>query len=74
MVRRMGMLSAGLAILAIGTGGAPSGAQATETDKSWCMTYCDTIEIACRKTVGLLDKDACGEWHEGCLDGCRVNG
>lgn len=71
MVRRIRLLSAAFAIAVLGTITAPP-AEAV-TDKSWCMTYCDTIHLGCRKTVGWFDKDACEEWKRGCLDGCRVN-
>ena len=71
MARRIRLLSAAVTVAALGTISAPP-AQAA-TDKSWCMTYCDTIHLGCQKTVGWFDKDACEEWKRGCLDGCRVN-
>ena len=71
MTRRIRLLSATFAIAALGTI-TPPPAEAANA-KSWCMTYCDTIHLGCRKTVGWFDKDACEEWKRGCLDGCRVN-
>jgi hypothetical protein len=72
MVRRIGMLSAALAVVTLGATTAPSSAAART--RAWCMTYCDTIHLGCQKTVGWFDPDACEEWKRGCLDGCRVNG
>jgi hypothetical protein len=71
MTNRIRLLSATLAIAALGTIPPPPAEAAT--DKSWCMTYCDAIHLGCRKTVGWFDQDACEEWKRGCLDGCRVN-
>jgi len=71
MVRRIRLLSAAVTVAALGTITAPPVQAATA--RSWCMTYCDTIHLGCRKTVGWFDKDACEEWKRGCLDGCRVN-
>lgn len=39
-----------------------------------CGLYCDVIDLACRKSIGWLDLDACQQWHEGCLDGCSAFG
>lgn len=72
MMRRIGMLSAALAVVTLGATAAPSAAEART--RTWCMTYCDTIHLGCQKTVGWFDQDACDEWKKGCLDGCRVNG
>ena len=71
MTRRIRLLSATFAIAALGTI-TPPPAEAANA-KSWCMTYCDTIHLGCRKTVGWFDQDACEDWKRGCLDGCRVN-
>jgi len=71
MMRRIGMMSAALAVVTFGATPAPSAAAAA---RNWCMTYCDAIHLGCRKTVGWFDQDACEEWKKGCLDGCRVNG
>ncbi len=71
MVNRIGVLRAAIALAALGSVTAPP-AQA-ETAKSWCMTYCDAIHLGCKKTLGLFDQEACDEWKQGCMDGCRVN-
>jgi hypothetical protein len=59
--------------VALALGGTPEGGGAAEAAGKWCKTYCDGIHVACQKTVGWLDEDACDEWHRGCLDGCDVN-
>jgi hypothetical protein len=71
MSRRLRILGATIAVAALGAM-TPQPAQAA-TGKTWCMTYCDTIHLGCKKTVGWFDQDACEEWKRGCLDGCRVN-
>jgi len=71
MVSRIGILRAAVAIAALGLVAAPPAR--AEMAKSWCMTYCDMIELGCEKTLGLFDQDACEEWKQGCMDGCRVN-
>jgi hypothetical protein len=30
------------------------------------------IYIGCSKTFGWFDEQACEEWKEGCMDGCRA--
>ena len=71
MLRRIGMLSAALALVALGTTTAPPAEAAAA--KTWCGTYCDVIHVGCKKTLGWFDQEACEEWKRGCLDGCRVN-
>jgi hypothetical protein len=71
MERRIGLLTGALAAIAIAIP-APAPASAA-ADRSWCMTYCDTIHVGCKKTLGWLDMEACEEWKKGCLDGCKVN-
>jgi hypothetical protein len=70
MMRRIGVMSAALALMAVGPTGAPEVAAA---DRTWCMTYCDAIHLGCKKTIGLFDAETCEHWKAGCLDGCRVN-
>ena len=48
MMRRIGMLSAALAVVTLGATTAPSAAAAKT--RTWCMTYCDTIHLGCQKT------------------------
>ncbi|MDP2470578.1 MAG: hypothetical protein Q8W45_02835 [Candidatus Palauibacterales bacterium] len=67
--RKMAVFGLLGSVVALGATARPSSA----AEKSWCMTYCDAIHVGCKKTLGWLDDDACEEWHEGCLDGCRVN-
>lgn len=71
MNRTRGMLSVAVLATALGLGPATVEAAAT-TEKTWCMTYCDVIHIGCLKTLGWFDDQACDEWKEGCLDGCRA--
>jgi len=73
--RRIGMLSVALVAIVASAPPSPSRAAeaAVEANKSWCMTYCDAIYLGCMKTFGWFDEEACEEWKEGCLDGCRVN-
>lgn len=73
MNRRIGMLSVALVAIVASAPPSPSRAAEAEADKSWCMTYCDAIYLGCMKTFGWFDEDACEEWKQGCLDGCRVN-
>jgi hypothetical protein len=68
-MRRMGVLGAALLWLALG---GPPETRAAAADKTWCMTYCDTIHLGCKKTLGWFDDEACDQWKKGCLDGCRV--
>ena len=70
MMRRIGVMGAAMAVMALGPTGAPEAAAA---GKTWCMTYCDAIDVACKHSIGLWEPDTCKHWHEGCLDGCRVN-
>lgn len=71
MKRRLALLSAAVALTALGR--APAPADAAQAAGRWCKTYCDAIHVGCRKTIGWLDEDACEQWHSGCLDGCDVN-
>lgn len=71
MWRRSAMTGAALLFVGLGIGTGP--ADAAVAAKTWCMTYCDTVHLGCRKTVGWFDMEACDRWLEGCLDGCRVN-
>jgi len=71
MMRRIGMLSAALAVVVLGAATTPPREAAAA--KTWCMTYCDAVHLGCQKTLGWFDQKACEEWHDGCLDGCRVN-
>lgn len=71
MRTRIGMLSIALAGVALGSATVPPREAAAA--KTWCMTYCDTIHLGCKKTFGWFDKQACEDWKKGCLDGCRVN-
>jgi ABC-type sugar transport system substrate-binding protein len=73
MIRRIGILCAAGAVLALGTAPVPPAQAAAAAAKTWCMTYCDAIQLGCRKTVGWFDQDACDRWWDGCMDGCRVN-
>ena len=70
MLRRMGLVGAAVAVVALGAG--PERAEAA-ADKTWCMTYCDAIHLGCKKTVGWFDEEACEHWKKGCLDGCKIN-
>ena len=72
MLRRIGVMSAAIAVMALGTTTVPS-AEAAAAGKTWCMTYCDAINIGCRNSIGLWEPETCEHWHAGCLDGCRVN-
>jgi len=70
MMRRIGVMSAAMAVVALGPTGAPEAAAA---GKTWCMTYCDAINVGCKHSIGLWEPEACEHWYAGCLDGCRVN-
>jgi hypothetical protein len=70
MKRRVELLSV-VALTAI-LGSGPPTARAAEVERTWCMTYCDVIYIGCSKTFGWFDEQACEEWKEGCMDGCRA--
>lgn len=71
MRQRIALLAAVAGLLTLGTVTPP--AEGAEAARTWCMTYCDAVHVGCKKTIGLLDQEACEEWHEGCLEGCRVN-
>ena len=71
MKRRIAV--AALALAFAGPGLRAPAVEAAAADKTWCMTYCDTVHLGCKKTVGWFDMDACDKWLEGCLDGCKVN-
>lgn len=58
-------------ILLAGLTGSPTEARAA-VDTDFCGLYCDTIYVGCKATIGRLDPDACEEYHEGCLEGCKV--
>ncbi len=70
MNRRLAFLAALTVMLGVAADPRPT---AAEEAGKWCMTYCDAVHVGCKKTIGLLDAEACEEWHKGCLDGCRVN-
>ncbi len=72
MMRRIWVLSSALAVVTLGVATTPP--PEANAARTWCMTYCDAVHIGCSKTVGWFDQNACEEWHDGCLDGCRVNG
>lgn len=60
-----------LSALAMVSGGAAV-PEAPAAQTSWCGTYCDAVHLGCLKTIAWFDEEACWEWYEGCLDGCRV--
>lgn len=72
MKRRLLAVAASAVLMGLGAAPAPAEG-AVLAAKKWCMTYCDAIHLGCQKTIGWFDDNACEEWHEGCLDGCRVN-
>jgi hypothetical protein len=70
-MRRVVLCLAALVVMS-GAATAPAPAAAAKL-AGFCGLYCDAIYLGCRKTIGWFDLEACQEWHDGCLDGCRVN-